>query len=35
MPRNPVRFRKIMSLKELNEKYGTEEQCEAVPAASR
>lgn len=30
MARNPIRFQKGMSLKELNQKYGTEEQCEAA-----
>lgn len=35
MARNPIQFQKGMSLKELNQKYGTEEQCEAALAAWR
>jgi transposase-like protein len=35
MARNPIQFQKGMSLKEFNQKYGTEEQCEAALAAWR
>lgn len=35
MARNPIQFQKGVSLKVLNQKYGTEEQCEAALAAWR
>ena len=35
MSRNPVQLQKRLSLRQLQEKYGTEDQCEAMVRALR